>query len=142
MKLIQLIIILGLLSTGTIIAQECGPNCPACSGAGSSSGSLVENKTMIVSTLSIPDAEEETTVMNFRYGLLSWLDAGVGYAFKTDKVLWNVRTQPIIEKKGSLRPGLIVGSGSVQTGGADQSLYMQMIKTIDINQRHLTIKLI
>ncbi len=126
------LVIVLLLSVG-VFAQECGPNCPVCSGAGSSSGATLGQKSILFSGLSIPTAEEETTVINARMGILNWLEVGVGYAFKTETVLWNVRAQPLLEKKGSWRPGIIVGSGSVQTGGSDQSLYIQILKSVDLH---------
>ena len=125
-----------LLTSSVVFAQECGPSCPVCSGAGSSSGALLNQKSLLVSGLSIPTADEETTVINSRYGISSWLDAGIGYAFDTEKILWNIRTQPIIEKENSWNPGLIVGTGSVQTGGSDQSMYMQLIKSLKINDNY------
>jgi hypothetical protein len=84
----------------------------------------------MVSVLSIPDAEEERAVLNTRYGILTWADVGVGYAVRTKKIIWNVRVQPLSEEKNGLRPGVIVGSGSIQTGGSDQSLYAQLMKSI------------
>lgn len=125
-----------LLTTATVFAQECGPSCPVCSGAGSSSGALLNQNSLLVSGLSIPSADEETMVINSRYGFTSWLDAGIGYAFDTEKFLWNVRTQPILEKENSWQPGLILGSGSVQTGGSDQSLYLQLIKSLKVNENY------
>ncbi|MCP4704626.1 MAG: hypothetical protein GY865_08445 [candidate division Zixibacteria bacterium] len=88
----------------------------------------------MVSALSIPTADEETAVVNARYGVLNWLDVGVGYAIKSEKILWNVRTQPVLEQEDGWRPGLILGSGSVQTGGSDQSIYAQLIKSWDISE--------
>jgi hypothetical protein len=125
-----------ILLAGTAFSQECGPSCPVCSGAGSNSGALLTQNSLLVSGLIIPSADEETTVINTRYGLLSWLDAGIGYAVDTDKLLWNVRTQPLLEIENSWQPGLILGSGSVQTGGSDQSIYAQIIKSLKINDRY------
>ena len=78
--------------------------------------------------------EEETAVMNAKVGILKWLDAGIGYAFETEKVLWNVRVQPIVEQKEGWRPGIILGTGSVQIGQSDQSLYAQLIKSFEISE--------
>ncbi len=127
------VLIISLLA-GITYAQECGPNCPVCSGAGSNAGALLSEKSMTFSGLSIPTADEERTVANVRYGILSWLDAGIGYAFRTEKVLWNVRTQPVLEQENGLRPGLILGTGSVQTGGSDQSIYAQLLKSWKIGE--------
>ena len=133
-KTIQTILLLMLLFTGVTSAQECGPSCPVCSGAGNNDGALLTERSVMISGLSIPTADEETTVSNARYGILPWLDAGVGYAFKTEKALWNVRVQPIFEQENGWRPGIILGTGSVQTGGSDQSLYLQFIKSLEISE--------
>ncbi len=122
-----------LLFTGTALAQECGPSCPVCSGAGANDGALLSKGTAVVSALAIPDADEERTVLNLKYGVLSWLDAGIGWAVRTEKVLWAVRTQPILEQEDGWRPGVILGSGSVQTGGSDQSVYLQLIKSLKLS---------
>ncbi len=126
-------ILVMLLLVGTAIAQECGPSCPACSGGGSNSGALLTQNVLMFSGLMIPSADEEKTVFNSKYGVFKWLDAGLGYAVETEKILWNVRTQLLFEKENSWQPGLIVGSGSVQTGGSDQSLYAQLMKTLKVN---------
>ncbi|MCK5125609.1 MAG: hypothetical protein KAR42_05085 [candidate division Zixibacteria bacterium] len=134
MKKIYVGIAILLLSAGFTFAQECGPNCPVCSGAGSNAGALLSQRSVLISGLSIPTADEEKGVINTRYGILSWLDAGIGYAVQTEKVLWNVRAQPVLEKENSWRPGIILGSGSVQTGGSDQSIYAQLIKSVKISE--------
>ncbi len=126
--------LLVLLFAGMTFAQECGPSCPVCSGAGGNDGALLAQRSVMISGLSIPTADEERTVLNTRYGILSWLDAGIGYAVRTEKVLWSVRTQPILEQEDSWRPGIILGAGSVQTGGSDQSIYAQFIKSWEISE--------
>ena len=123
-----------LLLTGTAIAQECGPSCPVCSGPGTNDGALLSQRSVLISGLSIPTADEETTVLNTRIGIWNWLDAGIGYAVRTEKVLWNIRTQPVLEAENNWRPGVIFGSGSVQTGGSDQSIYVQFIKSLEIDK--------
>jgi hypothetical protein len=134
MKTITTILAIILLFGGMAYAQECGPSCPVCTGAGSSEGALLSRNAVIASVISIPDAEEERAVFNIRYGFLDWVDAGVGYAARTEKMLWNLRVQPIPEKKGNWQPALILGTGSVQIGGSDQSLYAQLIKSWDIDK--------
>ena len=134
MNKICLSFVLILIFSGMAVAQECGPGCPVCSGAGANSGALLSQKALLVSGLSIPGADEERAVLNTRYGILSWLDVGLGYAARTEKVLWNVRVQPVLEQEGSWKPGIILGSGSVQTGGSDQSAYVQFIKSLDISE--------
>jgi hypothetical protein len=134
MKKIPLSLLLIFLFAGITYAQGCGPNCPVCSGAGSNEGALLSQSSLMISGLSIPTAEEETTVLNIKYGIFNWLNAGLGYAFRTEKVLWSLRTQPVLEQENGWRPGIILGTGSVQTGGSDQSLYAQLIKSIKVGE--------
>jgi len=115
-------------------AQECGPSCPVCSGVGNNDGALLTQRSVMISGLSIPTADEERTVLKARYGILSWVDAGIGYTIRTEKVLWSVRTQPVLEQEDSWKPGIILGTGSVQTGGSDQSIYAQFIKSWEISE--------
>ena len=136
MKTIIISVLVIIITSSALFAQECGPSCPVCSGAGSNSGALLNQKSLLVSGLSIPTADEETFVINSRYGVSSWLDAGIGYAFDTEKILWNVRTQPILENENNWQPGIIVGTGSVQTGGSDQSGYIQLIKSLKMNESY------
>lgn len=124
--------ILLMLITGFCFAQECGPSCPVCSG--NSGGNLLSGRSLLVTGIAIPASDEENGVFNVRYGILSWLDAGVGYAVRTRKVLWNVRVQPVGEGEETWRPGLILGLGSVQTGGSDQSLYAQLTKSREFGE--------
>ncbi|MEE9443032.1 MAG: hypothetical protein V3V99_10250 [candidate division Zixibacteria bacterium] len=128
-SLIFIFLIMALMSQASL-AQECGPNCPVCSGAGLSEGVLLARNSIMVSALAVPDAEEERTVINVKYGIFNWLDAGIGYAVRTEKFIWNARIQPLMEQKDNWRPGLIIGSGSVQIGGNDQSIYAQLLKSI------------
>ena len=123
-----------LLFAAMANAQECGPSCPVCSGSGNSGGALLSPNAIVVSGLSVPTAEEERAVFNARYGILSWLDAGAGYAVRTEKFLWNVRVQLLTEEEGEWRPGIILGSGSVQTGGSDQSIYALVAKSWEFGE--------
>ncbi len=133
MKYIITGFLLVFLSAGSISAQQCGPGCPVCSGPGNNEGAMLSQRSMVLSAISIPTADEETTVLNARMALTNWLDAGAGYAFRTEKVLWNVRAQVLGEQADGLRPALLVGSGSVQAGGADQSAYAQLVRSVRIS---------
>lgn len=113
-------------------AQGCGPNCPACSGT--VDGSLLEPKTLSLQGLYMPTAEEEQGIINLRYGLFSWFDAGVGYAFDAQKIIWNARLQPLKENTNSWRPGIVLGTGSIRTGSSDQSFYMTLIKSKEFSE--------
>lgn len=138
-SLILTSLFLVLVSTEAARGQQCGPGCPACSGK--AVGDLLPPATILGSLLYIPDGEEETAVLNFRYGLFSWMDAGIGYALDTEETIWSVRVQPIAQDQDGWRPALILGTGSVQTGGSDQSGYVQIAKTLEIVEGRLGISL-
>ena len=126
-------------SAVTAAGQECGPGCPVCSGK--AVGDLLPPRTVHGSGLYIPDGEEETAVLNLRYGLVSWMDAGIGYAVDTEEVIWSVRVEPITQDSDGWRPALVLGTGSVQTGGSDQSGYIHIAKTVEIIEGRLGIGL-
>ena len=138
MKHSVLIFIIIILFAGSLMAQECGPGCPVCSGGGSSIGALLEPRTVITNFLYIPNAEEETGIISFRAGVTSWMDIGMGYALDTEKIQWSARIQAFAESESSFRPALILGTGSVQTGGSDQSLYLQLTKSWEFNESFST----
>jgi len=83
--------------TGKGYAQECGPNCPACSGG--SSGGIIAKNNLVVSVLGMPTSDDEYAVTNIRYGVFKWLDVGVGYAFKAKKPIWSLRIKALAEKE-------------------------------------------
>ena len=114
-------------------SQECGPNCPACSGG--SSGGIIAKNNLLVSALAMPTSDDEYAVANIRYGVLNWMDAGVGYAFKAKDPIWSLRIQPLAENEDKWYPGVIVGTGSVRTGGNDQSVYGMLTKTVEFNEK-------
>ncbi|MFH1320472.1 MAG: hypothetical protein ABII90_07455 [Bacteroidota bacterium] len=128
--LITFTIILGLNSI--IAAQECGPSCPVCSGT--ADGSLLAQKSFLFKGMYIPSGEEEYGVLNIRYGAFKWLDVGVGYNIKAEKIVWNARVQLLKEKEDSLQPGLILGTGSVRTGSSDQSVYFHLTKAKEFSE--------
>jgi len=65
----------------------------------------------------------------------SWLDVGLGYSAKSNKAIWSVRVQPLAEEESSWRPAIIMGTGSVQAGGSDQSLFLQVTKAIEFSEK-------
>ena len=73
-------------------------------------------------------------MINVRGGITSWLDAGIGYALDSKRVLWSIRLLAIKEDESSLRPALLLGSGSVQTGKSDQSLFVQISKSWELSE--------
>ncbi len=119
--------------TNKSYAQECGPNCPACSGG--ASGGLIAKNNLVVSALGMPTSDDEYAVVNARYGVFKWMDVGVGYAFKAQRPIWSLRVQPLAEKEGKWHPGIIVGTGSVRTGGNDQSVYGMLTKTVEFSEK-------
>ena len=129
--LITLTVILGLNSI--TVAQECGPSCPVCSGT--TDGSLLAPKSFLFRGLYIPTGEEEYGVLNLRYGAFEWLDVGVGYTIKAEKIVWSARIQPIKENEDNLKPGIIIGTGSVRTGSSDQSVYLHITKSREFSEK-------
>ena len=129
-----LLIIFIFAFVGQISAQQCGPGCPICSGSGSSTGALLSSGTVIPNFLYIPNGEDETGVFNLRGGVTSWLDMGVGYTVEAEKLIWSMRLQPVEESEPGWRPSVILGTGSVQTGGSDQSLYLLLSKSWEFNE--------
>ena len=134
-RFIVLIFITVLVLVINAPAQECGPGCPVCSGSGSSTGALLPSGTLVSTIMSIPNGEDETAVLNLRAGVASWLDVGLGYAAKSNKAIWSVRVQPLAEDESSWRPAVILGTGSVQTGGSDQSLFLQVTKAFEFSEK-------
>jgi hypothetical protein len=130
------VLTLGLFLVVTLVsvakAQECGPSCPVCSG--NSGGNLMAPKSLLFTGMAIPSSEEERGVVNVRYGVFNWMDAGIGYAFDTKKPIWSLRLQPVTEEEDGWRPGLVVGLGSVQAGGSDQSIYSQATKSWEFGE--------
>ena len=115
-------------------AQECGPSCPVCSGSGDNTGALLAPRTLLATGMYIPKGEDETGVLNLRYGMFSWLDVGLGYTVEAEKPIWGARLQPLSESEVGWRPGLILGTGSVRTGGSDQSVFIQITKSWEFRQ--------
>lgn len=113
--------------------QECGPNCPACSGG--SSGGIIAKNNLLISALGILKSDDEYAVTNVRYGVFNWMDVGLGYAFKAKDPIWSVRIKPLAEKEDKWYPGIIIGTGSVRTGGSDQSVYGMLTKTVEFSEK-------
>jgi hypothetical protein len=134
-RLVVFVFVITLGAAITAQAQECGPGCPVCSGSGSSTGALVPSRTFISTAMFIPNGEEETTVFNLRAGVTKRLDLGIGYTVKSDKLIWSARWQPIVEDESSWRPSIILGTGSVQTGKNDQSIFVQMTKAFEFSEK-------
>jgi hypothetical protein len=134
-KVFVFVVSLSLGFVNSVSAQECGPGCPVCSGSGSSTGALLPSGTLISTGMFIPEGEDETGVFNLRVGVTPWLDLGFGYAVESKKFIWSVRFQPLAEDESSWRPGIILGSGSVQTGRSDQSVFFQLTKALEFSDK-------
>jgi hypothetical protein len=65
------------------------------------------------------------------------MDAGIGYAFDAKEIIWSAHVQAIAQDQKGWRPALILGTGSVQKGGSDQSGYIQIAKTLEIVEGQL-----
>jgi len=130
--LFVVLMVMGLLSPLDVSGQGCGPNCPVCSGG--STGKAMDGGSFLLTGMYIPGGEEETGVFKLRYGIFSWLDAGIGYTVKAEKLIWSLRVQAISEDEDGWRPGLLVGTGSVQIGGSDQSLYLMLSKSREFSE--------
>lgn len=126
------LMVLWFASPGDLFTQECGPSCPVCSGG--SIGKAMGRGNFLMTGIFIPGAEEETGVFKLRYGIFSWLDAGIGYTVSAEKIIWSLRAQVISEDEDGWRPGILIGSGSVQIGGSDQSLYFQLTKSWEFSE--------
>lgn len=133
MKRFLIVLYIIIVAKSNLYAQECGPFCPVCSGTGSSTSALVSPGVLIPNFLYIPNGEEETGVINLRGGITDWLDVGIGYTLQAEKTLWSFRVQAIKENESSFRPSLIFGTGSVQTGKSDQSIFVQLSKSWEFN---------
>lgn len=132
LKILILASLILVLPGQIIYSQECGPSCPACSG--STDGSLLAPEAFHFSTLYLPGGEEERGRLNLRYGVFSWLDLGIGYTIDSRNVIWNARLQALREDEEGWRPGIIIGTGSVKTGGSDQSLYFHITKSWEFSE--------
>ncbi len=133
-KVIGFCLLVALWYIKPVWAQQCGPFCPVCSGSGSSTGGLVSPGVLIQNFLYIPNGKEEIGVINLRGGATSWLDLGIGYTIEAKKTVWSLRLQPLTETESSWQPTIIVGTGSVQTGRSDQSIFVQLSKSWEFSE--------
>ena len=128
-KLIILLLALSILSTFAF-AQDCGPNCPLCSGSGLNTEGMFVPGTIFANALFVPDGEE-TVVSTLKFAAHKRLNLGIGYINKSDAVIWNARLL-VFEEKEKL-PGIVVGTGSVRLGGSDQSVFFSATKNFEEN---------
>ena len=72
--------------------------------------------------------------MSIKYGAFEWLDLGLGYTFKAQKIIWNARLQPIKQNEDNWKPSVILGTGSIRTGSSDQSIYLNVLKSKEFSE--------
>ncbi len=133
MKLLKVMIfiaVIGLCFQTVLFAQECGPNCPICSGSGSNTGTLLASGVILGNVLVVPDGEE-TMIPTVKFAVHKRLDIGLGYLNKSEKALWNARF--LIHEEKEKLPGVIAGTGSVRIGGDDQSAFVALTKNFEDN---------
>jgi len=111
-------------------AQECGPNCPLCSGSGINTEGMLVPGTIFANALFVPEGEE-TVVSTLKFAVHKRLNLGIGYINKSEDFIWNARLL-VLEEKEKL-PGLVVGTGSVRMGGSDQSVFFSATKNFEEN---------
>jgi len=128
-KTFVILIILSILSTLSY-AQDCGPNCPLCSGSGLNTEGMLVPGTIFANALFVPDGEE-TFVSTLKFAAHKRLNLGIGYINKSEAFIWNVRLLLLEEKEKF--PGLVVGTGSVRMGGSDQSVFFSATKNFEEN---------
>jgi hypothetical protein len=121
-----------LVFNSVILAQGCGPNCPACSGT--TDGNLISAKSLSLQGMYIPTGEEEFGIMSLKYGAFDWMDLGIAYTFKAEKIIWNARLQVIKQNEDNWKPNIILGTGSIRTGSSDQSIYVNVLKTKEFSE--------
>jgi len=127
--IIVLTIILSVMSINLLaVGQECGPNCPLCSGSGLNSEALLSKGTIMGSLLVAPGGEE-TIIPAVKFALHKRIDLGIGYINKSNIIIWNTRF--LISEESEKYPGIIIGSGSVRTGGSDQSVFITATKNLE-----------
>lgn len=127
-----ILILLTALGAVGVSAQQCGPGCPVCSGG--VAGNLLAPKAIMGSVLSVPNGEDKTTVFSVFGGVLPWLNAGLGYSTHEEEIIWSVRVLALAEGDAPWRPAVVLGTGSVQTGGSDQSAYIQFVKSLELRE--------
>lgn len=133
-NVVLIMVVLVIQASVRLFPQECGPGCPICTGPGNFSHPLIPPATIVIHSVWIPEHAEETAIHSFRAGIVSWMDVGVGYTYPSRKMLWSIRFQAIREDPRGWKPTLLLGTGSVQMGHADQSIYAQVTKSFSIEQ--------
>ncbi|MFH1845096.1 MAG: hypothetical protein ABIF77_18055 [bacterium] len=127
----RFLVTITLLACSSLAAAQCGPGCPACSGGASET--ILDPYMVKGSVLVLPDGEEETAVFNLAGTVLPRLELGVGYARESEQTIWIAKLEAVAERKDSWRPAVILGTGSVETGGSDQSGFLLLFKEVPLD---------
>jgi hypothetical protein len=117
-----------MLSASITYAQDCGPNCPICSGSGFDTEAMLSNKTVFTNARLFPDAEE-TLIGGMKLAVSSRLDLGLNYLTTSRKVLWNARALLVVEE--DWKPAIILGIGSVRANTSDQSIFLTATRNLE-----------
>ncbi len=125
---VMLIVPLMLSGTPNVGAQECGPNCPICSGSVFSTETMLSTSTILTRALVFPDGEE-TFITGVKMALSPRLDVGVSYLATSRSVVFTARTLLLQEQE--LRPGIVAGIGSVRADASDQSIFLSLTKNLE-----------
>jgi hypothetical protein len=128
-KIFLALIALSIISSFSY-AQDCGPNCPLCSGSGLNTEGMLIPGTIFANVLFVPDGEE-TVVSTLKFATHKRLNIGIGYINKSEAFIWNARLLLLQEKEKF--PGFVVGTGSVRMGGSDQSVFFSATKNFEEN---------
>ncbi len=131
MKLIAGLVLSALLlsaNTQTVMAQECGPNCPICSGSVFSTETMLSTSTILTRVLVFPEGEE-TFVTGVKLALSPRLDVGVSYLGSSGSVIFTART--LLLQEEDIRPGIVAGIGSVRADASDQSVFLSLTKNLE-----------
>ncbi len=123
-----LITLLSMAPVSAVRAQECGPNCPICSGSVFNTETMLSTSTILTRVLVFPDGEEKV-VSGIKMALTSKLDFGVSYLTTSQSVIFNARVLLLGEEE--LRPGVVAGIGSVRADASDQSVFLSLTKNLE-----------
>lgn len=123
-----------LIASATFIpvasAQDCGPNCPICSGSGFNTETMLTSRTVFTNVLVFPDAEE-TLVAGVKLAVSRRFDIGLGYLSKSRDIIWNARALLLLEE--DWKPAVIAGIGSVRADASDQSVFITASRNLESN---------
>ncbi|MFC1628243.1 hypothetical protein ACFL3H_03920 [Gemmatimonadota bacterium] len=122
MKLITCLLLSTLLVLAyapSVMTQECGHNCPICSGSVFNTETMLSTSTILTRVLVFPQGEEKY-VSGVKFALSPKLDIGVSYLGTSQSIIFNARILLLEEEE--LKPGIVAGIGSVRADASDQSV--------------------